>query len=964
MEHPSKPVVEDPSFKLRPYQLDAVSKLKYEYNLGRSAVLLVAPTGSGKTAVGCHFVKEAVEQGKTCLWIAHRSELIRQASNHLAQEYKVRHGIIKAGVGNHNPRLRVQIASVQTLVRRKPIDGVGLLVVDEAHHATADTYLRIIESHPNAIVLGLTATPWRLTGKQLGSLFDVVVEVANYPFLIERGYLVRPRVFLPSEIPNFSELKLVGGDFDEEQSATIMQRPKLIGDVFEQWKKHALGEGKPRSTIIFACTVPHSRQIVSLFIQAGIAAEHLDAQVPEKEREAILDRLATGKTTVVCNVMLLSEGFDCPLVSCVVIARPTASRTLFIQMVGRALRPCAASRKSDCIILDHAANSLRHGMVSEITSYELDEGDLLTPSINRAPCKKCPLCNAVVTNNSDMCPECNYSFHLDRRLPSMMKGELVEFDSAPHSNVTMPSQNRESTLLSGVDKLTLYQDSPISIGMSYESALKGLNGPASEAYREFLLTLNQRNNHERLLSIIPALSRLSASEKMGFVTAGLLSEQSHEWLQDMNRAGCLKYLGLGCLEEMSSARMEGYNGLTFFERTKRSLRRTKPDLVLKFAALLFGVGAPRQMRIASKHGFKTVRGYTQSSVELASESLRSMSLGGEIRECVLELILHHEYLFDQILNQSSNAEIPKLCERWRKKLGPLWKQHFEFAEALWDGKVLKWIHKNYSALCQGFDSVEGEIFAMKPEEHCPLDGNTIMARYKMLSAGPWITGMKSEIGKWCMANPIMAQDSSSVFAAADEIFAHYRKSNSSAFFNRDKPFLHLDEEQLLSVPDPFGVRNLLIEASKLKVGNVSEWAAGYRRKAVVSVVNSVARETNSKQTTSLCAIRFLEFNRALEDISLGELLRAMVQTNGLTHEIVEAVRSGRHRVALLRKEYQKGFNKDSGLQFARALRDLGHFKESLEVITSICTQYPEEPSAIRLLEKVRKYITSTDDESP
>ena len=517
MKHPPKPVVEDPGFKLRPYQLDAVAKLRHEYNLGRSAVLLVAPTGSGKTAVGCHFVKEAVDHGKTCLWIAHRSELIRQASNHLAQEYKVRHGIIKAGVGN-NTRLPVQIASVQTLIRRKPIDGVGLLVVDEAHHATADTYLRIIESHPSALVLGLTATPWRLTGKQLGSLFDGIVEVANYPFLIERGYLVRPRVFLPSEIPNFSDLRLAGGDFDEEQSAMIMERPKLIGDVFVQWKKHALGEGKPRSTIIFACTVPHSRQIAGVFTQAGIAAEHLDAQVPEKEREAILDRLATGQTTVVCNVMLLSEGFDCPSVSCVVIARPTASRTLFIQMVGRALRPCAASGKSDCIILDHAANSLRHGMVAEITSYELDEGDILTPSTNRAACKKCPLCNAVVPNNSETCPECAYSFHLGRRLPSMAKGELVEFDSGLKVNLAKSSEDRESIPLSGVDKVPLNQDPLISIGLDYESVLQGLNGPAADSYRQFLRTINRRNNHERLLSIKPALSRLSASEKKDFVT--------------------------------------------------------------------------------------------------------------------------------------------------------------------------------------------------------------------------------------------------------------------------------------------------------------------------------------------------------------------------------------------------------------------------------------------------------------
>lgn len=455
MQSPPTNSVIDLGFCLRPYQIEAVDELQGQYRLGKAAVLLVSPTGSGKTAVGCHFVKLAVDQGKRCLWLAHRSELIRQASQRLAQDYRVRHGIIKAGVAEYDPRFPVQIASVQTLVRRKPIDAVGLLVVDEAHHATAETYLRIIEAHPNAQVLGLTATPWRLTGKQLGSLFDGIVAVANYPFLIDHGFLVKPRIFLPADLPDFSTVRLLGGDFDEDQAATIMERPTLVGDILEQWKKHANAAGKPRSTIIFACNVAHSRHIVNVFRHAGISAEHLDGQVPEKDREAILDRLAGGQTSIVSNVLLLSEGFDCPPVSCIVIARPTASRTLFIQMVGRALRPCPAKGKTDCVILDHAGNAFRHGLISEITCYELEAGDTLDLSKEpRAACKKCPSCYAVVQQNAQVCPECNYSFSLGRKLPDSAEGELVEVqasstrpEATPHfTAVEQPSNQRKIVL--------------------------------------------------------------------------------------------------------------------------------------------------------------------------------------------------------------------------------------------------------------------------------------------------------------------------------------------------------------------------------------------------------------------------------------------------------------------------------------------------------------------------------------
>ncbi|WP_337175651.1 DEAD/DEAH box helicase [Paludisphaera sp.] len=953
MKHPTS---SDSDFRLRPYQLKAVDELEGEYRLGKTAVLLVAPTGSGKTAVGCHFVRQAVDQGKRCLWIAHRSELIRQASQHLARDYRVRHGIIKAGVGDYNPRYPVQVASVQTLARRQPLDAVGLLVIDEAHHATAETYLRIIESHPDAQVLGLTATPWRLTGRKLGSLFDAIVAVANYPFLIGQGYLVRPRVFLPRDLPDFSTVRCRGGEFDEDQAAEIMERPKLVGDVLDQWRKHACEGGKPRSTIIFACNVAHSRHLVSAFARAGVAAEHLDAQVPEDEREAILDRLTRGKTAVVSNVMLLSEGFDCPPVSCVVVARPTASRTLFVQMVGRALRPCAAPAKADCIILDHAGNSYRHGLLAEITNYELEQGDFFDPTGARASCKRCPECGAVSHVGTQVCPECRYSFSLARKLPGVAAGDLHELGAPSVARPDALADGAESVPFGKVDERT----EPARTGRSQtslDSILRGVSSPLAAAYRDALVDLTRPGSTERLSSLRPAISRLTQAEKLAFVEAGLLSERPHLWLEQMLRAGCLKPIGLGPLAELSAVRFDGYEGPSHFERTKRALQRAKPDLMLRMAALFAMAGVPGLVEQARKYGFKAVRAYGARSAEVAAEAFDAIGFGGEPRELCLELIRHHEYLFEQLLNNMASQPTLKLCQRWRNRLGPLWRQHFEFAEALWDGYVLRWIRRNLAAVSHAIDATEEKLCDVKPEEACPLDGNAIIARYG-LPVGPWVRIMKDEIGRWCLANPATAGDSGALLAAADSIFERNRQDSPA--FNHELPFLSLDEAALAKVQDPLGVKPLLVEASRLTVAQVSGWATGYRRKAVAAVIRAVSTATNNKQTASLCAQYLAQIASALKDVTLGEVLKGLASPRRSPSEVAESIRKGREAVASVRRKYEREATKELSLSYALALRGVGHFEDAHRVARSLLERYPQETAIEKLVASICRMLSNPE----
>jgi DNA repair protein RadD len=230
---------------------------------------------------------------------------------------------------------------------RSPAD---IIVVDEAHHVRARTYMRILELYPNAIVIGLTATPVRGDGRGRGNVFEVPVECPSVAELIDAGYLVGTKVYAPS-LPDLRGVRVERDDYVEAQLAQRMDNAKLVGDAVEHWLRFA----ERRQTVVFATTVAHSLHIRDEFRRAGVLAEHIDGTTPTEERDAILARLAAGQVEVVCNAMVLTEGWDQPSVSCLVLARPTKSLGLYRQMVGRALRP--APGKTDALILDHTASN-------------------------------------------------------------------------------------------------------------------------------------------------------------------------------------------------------------------------------------------------------------------------------------------------------------------------------------------------------------------------------------------------------------------------------------------------------------------------------------------------------------------------------------------------------------------------------------------------------------------------------
>ena len=354
---------------LRTYQIEIIDQFDSCIASDIRSVIIVAPTGSGKTVIGSEIVRRAIADGKRVLFLAHRREIVMQTAAKL-EANGIEHGIIMAGEFT-SPLEPVQVAAIQTLharaVRRNKIalPQADLLIADECHHAPARTWMKIVEAYPNAILLGLTATPCRGDGRGLGGIFKKIIECPQVPELITQGHLVGTRTYAPTP-PDLKGVKVQSGDYVEKQLAAKMDQPKLVGDIISHW--HRFAEG--RSTVVFATGVQHSVHIRDEFIKSGVTCEHLDGSTAKDERDAILARLKSGETRIITNCMVLTEGWDMPEVGCCVLARPTKKIGLYRQMIGRVLRPFEG--KPDAIIIDHAGACFAHGFAEDPIEWTLD----------------------------------------------------------------------------------------------------------------------------------------------------------------------------------------------------------------------------------------------------------------------------------------------------------------------------------------------------------------------------------------------------------------------------------------------------------------------------------------------------------------------------------------------------------------------------------------------------------------
>jgi DNA repair protein RadD len=353
--------------ELRPYQQDAIAEVEQQITAGERRIIIVAPTGAGKTVIGAALINSATN--KKVVVLAHTREIIKQTAEKLFA-HRIEHGILQAGFASR-PWLPVQIASVQTLwargmrTDRMALPAADLLIVDECHHAPAGTYRKIIAAYPNAVLIGLTATPCRGDGRGLGGIFDTIIECPQVAELIAQKYLVKTRHYAPAD-PELKGVEVRTGDYVEAQLAECMDRSDLVGDIVSHWHRY----GERRKTVCFAVNVPHSLHIRDEFLKSGVRAAHLDGSMPKPQRDAALAQLAAGEIDIVTNCMVLTEGWDMPGVGCCILARPTRKMGLYRQMVGRVLRP--ASNKYDAIVLDHSGAVFRHGFIEDPVTWTLD----------------------------------------------------------------------------------------------------------------------------------------------------------------------------------------------------------------------------------------------------------------------------------------------------------------------------------------------------------------------------------------------------------------------------------------------------------------------------------------------------------------------------------------------------------------------------------------------------------------
>ena len=393
--------------QLRPYQAQAVSGLRDALGTARSA-LLVMPTGAGKTVVFTEIARLATLKNKTVFVLVHRRELIKQASDKL-KAAGVEHGIISAGFERTDSL--VQVCSVQTLVRRLETvtSAPDLLIIDEAHHAVAGSWEKVIQHFQNARIVGVTATPSRLDGRGLGSHFSTLVQGPCVEQLVVSGFLSPHKVFAPPIKADLSNVKTRAGDYANDQLSEAMDRPSITGDAVHHYR--LLADGLP--AIAFCCSIAHATSVCQSFQAAGYRAKLVTGNMPMEERDDAISGLADGRTQILCSVDVVSEGTDVPAVSAAILLRPTQSEALYLQQVGRILRPQPGKI---AIVLDHVGNTVKHGFVDDRRIWDLNakkrkRSDEPAPSV-----RQCPKCFAAF-KPQPVCPMCGHEFKVKPKRP-------------------------------------------------------------------------------------------------------------------------------------------------------------------------------------------------------------------------------------------------------------------------------------------------------------------------------------------------------------------------------------------------------------------------------------------------------------------------------------------------------------------------------------------------------------------
>lgn len=386
---------------LRDYQRALICEARKAIAAGHRRILLCLATGGGKSLTAAAIIHGCIRKSKRALVCAHRKELIDQLVATLFRLGVHPVGVLRGSDRRKDLSRQVQVASIQTLARRPRMDPPpDLIFIDEAHRALAKGYQEYLyDAYPKAIIIGLTATPCRVDGKPLRDGFEVLVQGPPYSKLIAGGYIDAPLVYGTPLGPNLAGVSTKGGDYNVDELEEAVNKSALIGNLGAEWQKRSGG----RRTVVFCVSVKHSLAVLEMFLGMGVKAEHLDGTTPEGQRAAILRRLESGETQLVTNVGVLCEGWDCPPVKCLVVARPTKSLALWMQMAGRILRPWEGVQP---IILDHGGNVDRHKLPHIDRTWTLEPTKKKRAFEDDIPMRICGRCFAYVMAGTKTCPHC------------------------------------------------------------------------------------------------------------------------------------------------------------------------------------------------------------------------------------------------------------------------------------------------------------------------------------------------------------------------------------------------------------------------------------------------------------------------------------------------------------------------------------------------------------------------------
>lgn len=446
------------SFELRPYQRQAID-LAYQ-RLGEGLrPIICAPTGSGKTVIAGHVAKEAIDASKSVLWMTGREEILRQTFttfNDICGKGNV--GIL---MGKERPWWfypKITVASWDTLKARwdkadtwhVPADVV---LIDECHLALSEKMSETILPHyAGKTVIGLTATPARKSGRGLGSYFTRIIQVRTVQQLIDETFLA-PCEYWAGSHADTSRVKIdkKTNDFQEHDLAAASMDGQLIGDVIDNWLRLA----RDRHTIVFAVNIAHAQALTERFQAAGINSEVIHSKLSPELRREVTDQFRAQKIQVLVNVGIATYGFDCPSISCVVLARQTQSIVLHHQMIGRGIRP--KPEGGYCMVLDHADNVRRLGCIEDEIRWRLSEGteaatnttregDVTRDKAAQSPPIKCDTCSHLFSR-SRTCPKCGWEKPVASRDIETVQADLVKVRKAQSDLVLEQEDHRRWYLM-------------------------------------------------------------------------------------------------------------------------------------------------------------------------------------------------------------------------------------------------------------------------------------------------------------------------------------------------------------------------------------------------------------------------------------------------------------------------------------------------------------------------------------